>query len=274
MIGKGGCNIKAVREQCRVYVSVLKTYQEVDDRVMTVKGSVDCIANAISKYATILLEAAQLRQSKHAEAAQMTGAPTQPPIERYTMKILIHSLQVHTAPPVGLLHACIIYIAVNSTYVDISPATPKDGFVIASVLWPPSAYPYLYASANIHNKIHTASNPAFSRTYMRCLMQVLALSNVVIHCILCRLCCVLRPEPSSEREAPSSETSSKKLAARCKSPPSLSPTPPRRVFLSLEPPPPSTTLLCACSINSSIIPLRSRAEPPSAASRTCLLLAA
>ena len=62
IIGKGGANVRSVREASGCYVSILKTeYRDVVERVMEVKGSVEQIPLAVEKLAELLLLAMRER---------------------------------------------------------------------------------------------------------------------------------------------------------------------------------------------------------------------
>ena len=62
IIGKGGANVRSVREASGCYVSILKTeYRDVVERVMEVKGTVEQIPIAVEKLAELLLLAMRER---------------------------------------------------------------------------------------------------------------------------------------------------------------------------------------------------------------------
>lgn len=83
IIGKGGSNVKNIRTQTNSFVSILKTDSAVSkERVMTIKGTEDCIANALHAIIVLLLENANQRK--------LTNEPEAEPETQYTMKILIH----------------------------------------------------------------------------------------------------------------------------------------------------------------------------------------
>lgn len=62
IIGKGGANVRSVREASGCYVSILKTeYKDVVERVMEVKGTMEQIPVAVEKLAELLLLAMRER---------------------------------------------------------------------------------------------------------------------------------------------------------------------------------------------------------------------
>jgi predicted RNA-binding protein YlqC (UPF0109 family) len=65
IIGKGGINIKSVRELSKCYISIMKTeYRQVAaERILTMKGTQAQISTAILALAQLLIQAAKDRQS-------------------------------------------------------------------------------------------------------------------------------------------------------------------------------------------------------------------
>ena len=81
IIGKGGANVRSVREASGCYVSILKTeYRDVVDRVMEVKGTVEQIPVAVEKLAELLL----LAMRERGEVSEEDEAPL------VTMVMLLH----------------------------------------------------------------------------------------------------------------------------------------------------------------------------------------
>jgi len=65
IIGKGGANITTVRDTNKVYVSILKAdYPDVTERVMTIKGEVANVCNAVKHITDLLVDAACARERK------------------------------------------------------------------------------------------------------------------------------------------------------------------------------------------------------------------
>jgi len=84
VIGKGGSNVKSIRTDSNSFVSIRKPDStDTKERVMTVKGSEECIAKAMQLIFTLLLESANHRKSNDPKE---NGEPD----STYTMKILIH----------------------------------------------------------------------------------------------------------------------------------------------------------------------------------------
>jgi polyribonucleotide nucleotidyltransferase len=82
VIGKGGANVKAIREKSSAFISILKSEGDAKDRVMTVKGTVEHIAQAVFHILSLLLED---KQKKDQEAGS-----TEPKDETYVLKLLVH----------------------------------------------------------------------------------------------------------------------------------------------------------------------------------------
>ena len=81
IIGKGGANVRSVREASGCYVSILKTeYRDVVERVMEVKGTVEQIPVAVEKLAELLL----LAMRERGEVSDEDEAPL------VTMVMLLH----------------------------------------------------------------------------------------------------------------------------------------------------------------------------------------
>jgi predicted RNA-binding protein YlqC (UPF0109 family) len=87
IIGRGGMNVKRVREECNVYISVLKTnFENVVDRVMTIKADgPEAMAKAVLVVAQILSDARVQRDTKTNSVSEDSA--------KVTMKFLIHISQ-------------------------------------------------------------------------------------------------------------------------------------------------------------------------------------
>jgi heterogeneous nuclear rnp K-like protein 2 len=65
IIGKGGANVKRVREETNVFLSILKAeFRNVQERVMVLKGTVAQIARAATLIAELLVEVANRKQEE------------------------------------------------------------------------------------------------------------------------------------------------------------------------------------------------------------------
>lgn len=67
IIGKGGSRIKAMRDECGVYASILKLKQPQEsapERVMVLQGSTEQISHAMRNVAQLMVESAQEREQK------------------------------------------------------------------------------------------------------------------------------------------------------------------------------------------------------------------
>jgi predicted RNA-binding protein YlqC (UPF0109 family) len=66
IIGKSGCNVKRIREEAAVFLSILKTehVKAVKDRVMLIKGPLPNIAKAALMIANLLVEIQQQNEKK------------------------------------------------------------------------------------------------------------------------------------------------------------------------------------------------------------------
>jgi predicted RNA-binding protein YlqC (UPF0109 family) len=82
VIGKGGANVKAIREKSSAFISILKSEADSKERVMTIKGTVEHIAQAVFHILTLLSED---KQKKDQEAGSSEAKD-----ETYVLKLLVH----------------------------------------------------------------------------------------------------------------------------------------------------------------------------------------
>lgn len=83
IIGKGGANVKNIRAESSAFVSILKKESEISkERVLTVKGSEQSIAQAMKLIATLCLDAGNQRK--------LTDPKGPEPETQYGVKVLIH----------------------------------------------------------------------------------------------------------------------------------------------------------------------------------------
>jgi len=86
IIGKKGCNIKRVREECAVFCSILSAPEGVSERVLTVKGASPNIALGLHRFGEIIVEANQQRAAKRGlENTEAKDA------SQYQVRFLLHS---------------------------------------------------------------------------------------------------------------------------------------------------------------------------------------
>jgi transcription antitermination factor NusA-like protein len=85
IIGKGGSNIRGVRDECKVFISILKAPEGVRERVMTIKGHTDNIALALHRIGGLLVQASQQRREKTGENT------TQESKHDFKAVLLVHS---------------------------------------------------------------------------------------------------------------------------------------------------------------------------------------
>ena len=85
IIGKAGANVKKVREETNVFLSILKAESpSVKERIMVLKGSVLQISQALRMIADLLIEAASQR-----EQSTEHGASIKLLVHRYTVGAII-----------------------------------------------------------------------------------------------------------------------------------------------------------------------------------------
>jgi len=83
IIGKGGMNVKRVREEAGVFLSILKAdYRNMQERIMVLKGEPQQVAVAFQMVADLLVDAAKADPKRSAEAAES--------LESTTIKLLVH----------------------------------------------------------------------------------------------------------------------------------------------------------------------------------------
>lgn len=88
VIGKGGQNVKMVREESSAFVSILKSdHPGSKERILTLKGTPENNAKAAQLITRLLITANNER--KQSQAAQ-GDTETPPPIEEYSLKLLVH----------------------------------------------------------------------------------------------------------------------------------------------------------------------------------------
>jgi predicted RNA-binding protein YlqC (UPF0109 family) len=84
IIGKGGMNVKRVRDEAGVFLSILKAdYRNMQERVMVLKGEPEQVALAFQMVAELLVDAAKADPKRSAEAAAES-------LESTTLKLLVH----------------------------------------------------------------------------------------------------------------------------------------------------------------------------------------
>jgi len=86
IIGKKGCNIARIREECSVYVSILPSAEGVRERVMTVKGRSESIALALHRIGEIVMESQEQRLAKRGENTEDNKDASQ-----FQVRFLLHS---------------------------------------------------------------------------------------------------------------------------------------------------------------------------------------
>mmetsp|Transcript_29206 Transcript_29206/g.41001 ORF Transcript_29206/g.41001 Transcript_29206/m.41001 type:complete len:363 (+) Transcript_29206:109-1197(+) len=88
VIGKGGANVRSVREGSSAFVSILKTENPtVKERVLTLKGTPEANAKAVQLITQLLIAAANERK---AAAATEAGAEAGATVEEYSFRLLVH----------------------------------------------------------------------------------------------------------------------------------------------------------------------------------------
>ena len=88
LIGRGGSNVKKVREESGAFVSIMKSdSRTVHERIMLIKGTVDQIGKAALLIAELLIEAAQGKD-------RPTSLSTSIPSDQAQLRLLVHKLAV------------------------------------------------------------------------------------------------------------------------------------------------------------------------------------
>lgn len=88
IIGKGGNNVRSVRESSGCYVSILKSdYRSVQERIMLLKGQPEHIAKAAHMICELLIESAANKEKR-----EMGSAATPP--DMAALKLLVHKAAV------------------------------------------------------------------------------------------------------------------------------------------------------------------------------------
>ena len=88
LIGKGGANVKRVRDESGAFVSIMKAEaRSVTERIMLIKGSVEQIGKAALLIAELLVEAAASKERPTVVAASV-------PSEQAQLRLLVHKLAV------------------------------------------------------------------------------------------------------------------------------------------------------------------------------------
>ena len=92
LIGKGGANVKRVREDSGAFVSILKSdARSVQERIMLIKGTVEQIGKAALLIAELLIEAAASKGERPVTATTTTSAV---PSDQAQLRLLVHKLAV------------------------------------------------------------------------------------------------------------------------------------------------------------------------------------
>lgn len=87
IIGKGGANVKRVREESGAFVSILKAeFRTVHERVMVLKGYASQIAKAAQLIADLLISAS----SKDRKSSSMERDATHTAFAQTSMRVLVH----------------------------------------------------------------------------------------------------------------------------------------------------------------------------------------
>lgn len=87
VIGKGGSNVTRMRQECDVFMSILKAQEGVRERILTVKGFPANIARAIREIGDILIRAQEARVQKAQELPK-------PEDSMFTIRFLVHQTLV------------------------------------------------------------------------------------------------------------------------------------------------------------------------------------
>ena len=88
LIGRGGSNVKKVREESGAFVSIMKSdSRTVHERIMLIKGTVEQIGKAALLIAELLIEAAQSKD-------RPTSLSSSIPSDQAQLRLLVHKLGV------------------------------------------------------------------------------------------------------------------------------------------------------------------------------------
>ena len=88
LIGRGGTNVKKVREESGAFVSIMKSdSRTVHERIMLIKGTVEQIGKAALLIAELLIEAAQSKD-------RPTSLSSAVPSDQAQLRLLVHKLAV------------------------------------------------------------------------------------------------------------------------------------------------------------------------------------
>ena len=94
LIGKGGANVKRVREESGAFVSILKSdARSVQERIMLIKGTVEQIGKAALLIAELLIEAAASKEGRGVAGAAVTTTASVP-ADQAQLRLLVHKLAV------------------------------------------------------------------------------------------------------------------------------------------------------------------------------------
>ena len=75
VIGKKGSNVTRIRQECSVFISILKAPENVKERIITIKGTSTSIALACKHIAETLKEAQLERARKAPQGKSSLNAP-------------------------------------------------------------------------------------------------------------------------------------------------------------------------------------------------------
>jgi len=83
IIGKGGANVKSIREKSGAFISILKSEGDSKERVMTIKGNVEQIAQATLQITSLLLDDKQKEEREESGGAESK-------YDNYVLNLLVH----------------------------------------------------------------------------------------------------------------------------------------------------------------------------------------